>query len=140
MQRFDQQALRLVALGEGYWRGSRGPEALPLAQEALERARAARERGVEGYVLWFLGTLAAHGVTPDGMSADTAYRQAITLAEALGMRPLLAHCFLGLGTWYGYRRQWESARTTLTNALDLFRAMNMPPWLLQAQTAMAQLP
>jgi DNA-binding winged helix-turn-helix (wHTH) protein/tetratricopeptide (TPR) repeat protein len=140
MQRLDQQALRLVALGEGYWLVGRGSEALLLAQEALERARTARERGVEGYVLGFLGTLATHGVASTEMSADTAYRHAITLAEELGMRPLLAHCFMGLGTLYSQRRQWESARTALTNAIVLLRAMEMPFWLLRAQTALSHLP
>jgi hypothetical protein len=33
-------------------------------------------------------------------AAETDYRQALVLAEELGMRPLLAHCHLGLGTVY----------------------------------------
>ena len=32
--------------------------------------------------------------------AAAAYQQAITLAEELGMRPLQAHCHLGLGSLY----------------------------------------
>jgi tetratricopeptide (TPR) repeat protein len=140
MQRFDQQALRLVALGEGYLLGGRGPEALPLAQEALERARAAHECGVEAYVLRLLAALAASGATSEVTPAEDTYRQAITLAETLGMRPLLAQCSLELGTLYGRCGQWEPARTALTRAVALLHAMDMTSWLRQARAALAQIP
>jgi hypothetical protein len=140
MQRFDQQALRLVALGEGYLLAGRVPEALPLAQEALARARAAQERGVEAYALRLVAALAAHGATSEAVLADTTYRQAMTLAETLGMRPLLAQCSLELGTLYGRCGQWEPARTALTAAIALLRAMDLQSWLRPAQTALARMP
>ena len=140
MQRFDQQALRLTALGEGYVLAGRVQDALPLALEALERARAAQERSVEAYVLRLLATLAAHGVGVDTTPAPTIYQQAMTMADTLGMRPLLAQCCLELGTLYGGLGQWESARTALTNAVALFRPMAMTFWLQQTQAALARLP
>ena len=36
------------------------------------------------------------------------YRQALALAEALGMRPLQAHCHHGLGTLYARTGQWAA--------------------------------
>jgi hypothetical protein len=42
-------------------------------------------------------------VHPDGFEAATAqahYRQALALAEELGLRALLAHCHLSLGKLY----------------------------------------
>ena len=36
----------------------------------------------------------------EGDQVTAHYRQALTLAEELGMRPLMAHCHLGLGTLY----------------------------------------
>jgi hypothetical protein len=60
------------------------------------------------------------------------------LAEALGMRPLVAHCHLGLGRLYAQTGRGEQARAVLTTATDLCRAMDMPFWLPQAEAALAQ--
>jgi Flp pilus assembly protein TadD len=60
------------------------------------------------------------------------------LAEELGMRPLQAHCHLGLGTIYAKLGQPEPARTELCTAVALYRAMDMTFWLPQAETALAQ--
>jgi hypothetical protein len=67
------------------------------------------------------------------------YRQAIALAEDLGMRLLVAHCHLGLGTLYATLGRPEQARPELTAAIELYRAMDMTFWLPQAETALAPL-
>ena len=54
------------------------------------------------------------------------------------MRPLQAHCHLGLGTLYAATGQRQQARAVLTAAIDLYRAMDMTFWLPQAETALAQ--
>jgi uncharacterized protein HemY len=54
------------------------------------------------------------------------------------MRPLQAHCHRGLGTLYVTTGQWEQARTALSAAIDLYRAMDMTFWLSQAEAALAQ--
>ena len=41
---------------------------------------------------------------PEVEPAEAHYRQALALAEELGMRPLQAHCHLGLGRLYGQER------------------------------------
>ena len=64
--------------------------------------------------------------------------QALALAEELGMRPLQAHCHLGLGTLYVKTGQREQARTELSTAIELYRAMDMTFWLPQAEAALAQ--
>jgi len=53
------------------------------------------------------------------------YRQALALTEALGMRPLQAHCHQGLGTLYAATGQREQARTALATAMAMYRAMEM---------------
>jgi Flp pilus assembly protein TadD len=70
---------------------------------------------------------------------EAHYRQALALAEALGMRPLQAHCHLGLGRLYGQIGRREEARVALTAAIDLYRAMDMTFWLPQAETVLAQI-
>ena len=50
--------------------------------------------------------------------AEAHYQQALALAEELGMRPLQAHCHLGLGTLYATTGQREQARAELSTAID----------------------
>jgi uncharacterized protein HemY len=88
--------------------------------------------------LRLLGEIAARREPPEIESAESYYRQARALAEALGMRPLQAHCHRGLGTLYATAGQWEQARTALTTAIEMYRAMDMTFWLLQAEAALAQ--
>ena len=50
--------------------------------------------------------------------AEAHYRQALALAEELGMRPLQAHCHRGLGTLYAKIGRREQARAELSAAID----------------------
>jgi hypothetical protein len=58
-------------------------------------------------------------------------------AEALGMRPLQAHCHRGLGTLYAQTGRPAQARAALATAIELYRAMDMAFWLPQAEAALA---
>jgi hypothetical protein len=59
--------------------------------------------------------------------------RAMTLAEQLGMRPLVAHCHLGLGTLYRRAGKGQEARAHLTTASTMYREMDMRFWLEQAE-------
>ena len=66
------------------------------------------------------------------MQAETYYQQALALAEELGMRPLVAHCHLGLGRLYSQTDRGEQARAALTTAIALDRKstrLNSSHWL-----------
>jgi hypothetical protein len=54
------------------------------------------------------------------------------------MRPLQAHCHLGLGRLYARVGQREQARTALATAIESYCAMDMAFWLPQAEAALAQ--
>jgi tetratricopeptide (TPR) repeat protein len=136
--RMSGQVLPLFTLGEAHLHAGRLEEASPLAARALEQARTRQERGNEAYALRLLGDITAHRDPPQVVEADAYYRQAVTLAEELGMRPLVAHCHLGLGTLYAKTGQREQARTELAAAIELYRAMEMTFWLPQAEAAVAQ--
>jgi hypothetical protein len=71
--------------------------------------------------------------------AEAPYRQALSIAEALAMRPLQAHCYLGLGTLYGEQGERELARQELTRAQALYRDMEMTFWLPQVEAALSTL-
>ena len=54
------------------------------------------------------------------------------------MRPLVAHCHLGLGTLYAKIGQPAQARAELSAAIALYRAMEMTFWPPQTEMALAQ--
>ena len=56
------------------------------------------------------------------------------------MRPLLAHCRLGLGTLYRRVGRGEEARAELSAAVELLRAMEMTRWLGRAEVELATMP
>ena len=60
------------------------------------------------------------------------------MAEELGMRPLVAHCHRSLGTLYIKTSQQEQARTALSTAIELYRAMEMTFWLPETEAMLAQ--
>jgi hypothetical protein len=54
------------------------------------------------------------------------------------MRPLQAHCHRGLGMLYAATRQHEQARTALSTAMEMYKAMAMTFWLPQTEATLAQ--
>ena len=128
----------IACLSETYLLAGRLEEARQRAAQAVDLARQYQQRGNQNWALWLLGESAARQASPDVEPAAGHYRQALALAEALGMRPLQAHCHLGLGTLYTRTGQRQQARTALAAAIDLYRAMDMTFWLPQAKAALAQ--
>jgi tetratricopeptide (TPR) repeat protein len=126
-------------LAEAYLLDGRPDEGLPLVMSALEWSRHRKERGFQAYALRLLGEIAAHRDALNVAQATHHYRQALALAEVLGMRPLQAHCHQGLGRLYGQTGQREQARAELTAAVNLYRAMEMTLWLPQAEAMLAQM-
>ena len=132
-------SISLAQLGEAYLLAGKSGEALPVAERGLTLARQRGERGHEAWALRFLGEIGAQQDPPDVAKAESHYREAMALAEELGMRPLLAHCHLGLGTLYTKIGREDQARAELSIAIDLYRAMEMVFWLTRAESGMAQL-
>ena len=96
-----------------------------------------KERGTRRMPYASSATL-RRSASPRSSTSRTHYRQALALAEELGMRPLQAHCHRGLGTLYATIGQQEQARTELSAAIVLYRAMDMTFWLPQTEAALAQ--
>ena len=132
------QAPCRLPLGEAQVLAGRLEEAHALAERTLALARERQQRGYQAYALRLLGEIAAHRDPPDAALAEAHYQQALALADELGMRPLQAHCHLGLGTLYAKIEQREQARAELSTAIELYRTMEMTFWLPQAEAALAQ--
>jgi class 3 adenylate cyclase/tetratricopeptide (TPR) repeat protein len=128
----------LAYLSEAYLRAGRPDDAYVMAERLLALGRERGERSTEARGRHLFGEIAMQGEPPHAEKAEAHCRQALSLAEELGMRPLVAHCHLGLGTLYLKMGQREQARTELSAAIDLYRAMDMTFWLPQAEAALAQ--
>ena len=133
LERLNFGAFCRLPLGEARLLGGHLEEAQALAEYALAHAREHQERGHQAYARRLLGDIAAQRDPPAVKQAEASYGQALVVAEELGMRPLIAHCHLGLGKLcleMGWR---ERADAELSTAIDLYRAMDMKFWLPQAE-------
>ena len=127
------QGFRVASLSEAYQGARRAEDALALAQRALDLCRTYKQRGDEAWVLRHLGELASHSDPSDAQRAEAHYREAVALAENLQMRPLVAHCHLGLGKLYRRTGKREQAHEHLTTAMAMYREMETGFWLEQAE-------
>jgi tetratricopeptide (TPR) repeat protein len=133
-----EHPLWLAWLSEAYLLAGHREKASQLAERALALSCDRKERGREAWALRLLGEISARQVPPAVDPAEHHYRQALALAEELGMRPLMAHCHRGLGTLYAATGQREQARPALSTAIAMYRAMDMTFWLPQTEAALAQ--
>ena len=118
-------------------------EALRLGQLGMECAASQRghaPRPIEAAVaLHLLGDLATERGPLDGERAEKLYRTALPLAESCAMRPLVAHCQLGLGKLYRRMGKRDQAQEHLTTAIAMYREMDMRFWPEQAEAEMKEL-
>jgi tetratricopeptide (TPR) repeat protein len=129
-------ALILLCAGTTCLRAGRIDGAASYAREALALARRWGARGSEAHALCVAGDVASIAGAED---ADGSYREALALAGELGMRPLIAHCHLGLGKLYHRTDRHEQARERLATATTMYRDMGMTYWLEQAEAEMLAL-
>jgi class 3 adenylate cyclase/tetratricopeptide (TPR) repeat protein len=135
---FHLHSLHVAWLGEEHLLSGRLDEAAVHATRAIDLARERKERGYEAWALRLHGEIHAHPGALDADKAEDHYRQALALAEELGMRPLQAHCRKGLGALYGRTGREEKAREDLTAAMDMYREMEMTFWLEKAEEALVE--
>jgi class 3 adenylate cyclase/tetratricopeptide (TPR) repeat protein len=125
-------ALFTTFLGEAHLRAGNREGALSVAREALTFARHRKERGHEAWALRLLGEIHAHCDPVETELAEGRYRESLALAEALSMRPLVAHCHLGLGQLYRRTANRQQAQEHLATAVKMYREMDMTFWLEKA--------
>jgi len=63
----------------------------------------------------------------------SSYTLKVALAEPRGMRPLVAHCHLGLAKLSQRNGKRDQAREHLTTATTMYHEMDMRFWLEQAE-------
>jgi class 3 adenylate cyclase/tetratricopeptide (TPR) repeat protein len=120
-------------VAEAYLFSRRPAEAARAAGRALDLARKRGEPGFEARARQLLGDVVSLGEPIQATDAEGHYRAALVIAAELSMRPLVAHCHLGLGKLYRRTGKREQAREHLTTATTMYREMGMTYWLEQAE-------
>ncbi len=133
-----RQSVWTAWLSEAYLLAGRSDDALVQARRALALTRENGERGNEAHVLRLLGDIASRQKVVDEHGPEVWYRQAGALADALGMRPLIAVCQLALGSWYNASDRRAEASQVLRSAADHFRSMQMSAWLARAEAELGK--
>ena len=127
-------AARAVSRGESLLELGRVEEALAEARQAIDFATRFQERSHEAKALSLLAAVRVR--QKDVRDASNLYREAIARADALGMRPLLARCRLGLGRLAEMTGDRDAGRAEIARAAATFRELAMPYWLAQAEPAL----
>jgi tetratricopeptide (TPR) repeat protein len=146
--------VNIADLGQAWLLAGHDAQAIAVANEALRLSRERGERGHEARALRLLGEIAARRdaahlpptstAMVDGGScarlaeAEQRYREALTLAVELEMRPLVAHCHLGLGQLDVRADKRHDALQHFGTAITMYREMAMPSWLAVAEAEMQQ--
>jgi len=131
-------ARRAAYLSEAYCLANRTDDAVRLGGQALEFARDHKRRREQPWALQALGEIASHRDPPAAEEAEAFYRQAMALADELGMRPLVAHCHLRFGKLYRRAGKQQEAREHLATAAAMYHEMDMPFWAEQAEAVLGR--
>jgi tetratricopeptide (TPR) repeat protein len=125
------------SLGRAALALGRVDQARSLGERALEHTMS--RRGMAAHSHHLLGEIATRPGGFDAERGEIHYREALGLAEPRGMRPLVAHCHLGLGKLYRRTGKLEQAREHLTIATTMYREMDMQFWLEEAEVEVKEL-
>ena len=131
-------ALWSTWLGEAYLATGRIADARRTIEDALVRATARQERGYRAVALRALSTLEAREEPPAVEEAERCFCEALALARESEMRPLQAHCHLGLGKLYRRTGRLDEARAELSTAVAMLREMGMAFWLPEAEAELTR--
>jgi hypothetical protein len=121
---------------EAYMLAGKHKEAETLARQNLAVFAESKDRGSVAWQKYLLGETLIRRDASLSTQAETSYREALTLAHELGMRPLQAHSYLGLGQIHTQGKNACVARSEILAASELYRAMSMPFWVAKAELAL----
>jgi tetratricopeptide (TPR) repeat protein len=134
---FDAMVLNWLA--ESYLASGRDVDAFRVAEEAFAVAQEQGARGEAARNCRLFGEIRSRPLHFDPGASESQFRSGLALADELGMRPLMAHCHVGLGELYAKIGKHVEARVELTAAVDLYRTMELTFWLPRAESALENL-
>jgi class 3 adenylate cyclase/tetratricopeptide (TPR) repeat protein len=120
------RALGLSARSEIYQQAGDFDEAVKSAEASREAFRRMGARGYEAWALLMIAASRARAERADPPGAvERGFREALAQAEALGMRPLIARCHLGVGEFLDQQGRHEEAQWSLTRARDELESLGI---------------
>ena len=121
-------AFALTALAEALLLAGDAENALSHVTDALRQTGKYRERGEEAYARWLLATiLSVSG--KDFKAAGKQFQAAAGIAAELGLKPLLAHCYLGLGDLDARCGEARAQAGHRERGLRLLDTLTMRQWI-----------
>jgi len=99
------------------------------AERLVDRVLEPPAAGAEAHAAYLYGEIAAHPLRSEHERSEECYRRAIALAEPLAMRPLVAHCHIGLARLFGRTGRSDEAKEHLGIATTMCLDLDMQPWL-----------
>jgi tetratricopeptide (TPR) repeat protein len=121
-------AFALTALAEASLLAGDAKTALSRVAEALRQTEKYHERGEEAYARWLRATIFSVS-GEDFESAGNAFQDAADLAAELGLKPLLAHCYLGLGDLDARRGAAPAGGGYRERGFMLLETLRMRQWI-----------
>jgi len=126
-------------LAHGYLLVGKLEEANSVANQVLDSSLTQGYRGHAARSLYVLAESLLHGDVAAMVKAEDHYDRAMALANELRMRPLVAHCHIGLGKLYRRTGDYEKAKTQFANGVAMMREMKMGLWLQKAEAELKEL-
>jgi tetratricopeptide (TPR) repeat protein len=137
MRLLGVQSWVMTLLAEACLLTGRVVEGQTQAEQIVALAHTHQELGWEAWALKLVGDGHAREPTETEEAADT-YQRAHTLATELGMRPLVAHCELGIAKVHLQANQREQARRHLANAGQMYLELDMGFWVRASEAALKE--
>jgi tetratricopeptide (TPR) repeat protein len=131
------QSLFLVPLGEAYLLADRPADALKISDRALTLARESGQGVGEASARRLLGDVFRRSDSPD--LSEGHYTEALAIAEELNLRPLVAHCYLGLGKLFLQMGARDRAINHLSTAATRYHELDLSFWPEQAAAIFSQI-
>ena len=133
------RSLTGAQLIQGFLLIGKRQEAAWLASRALESSRRHSQRNREALALYVQGEIASAANPVDFENAEASFRAADIISDELKMRPLIAHCRVGLGKLYRRSGELRLAKEHLNNGVAMMREMEMGLWLERAEAELKEL-
>jgi hypothetical protein len=130
------KAMGMVWDVQTYLLAGRHSEAESLARRVLTVFEESKHRGSQAWLKYLLGDILAGRDPSLAAQAEANYKEALILAQELGMSPLQAHCWFGLGQIHAQSKNTPIARSEIHAAAEHYRTMRMPFWLARADRAL----
>ena len=127
------RGIGLASVAEAHAALGRLAEAADAARLALETFVRMKARGYQGWVLHLLAGIAAREEPVKTAEAGDLYRQALSIAVELGMRPLVGHCHLGLAGLHVRSGDREQAAVAAARARAAFAMLETPALVVAAE-------